>query len=204
LGAALAAIAPTAIELVYGPTYVSQAGIFAILALATIFTAQGAILTISLQAIGRARQVLIVTLASTVIGLLTVACTVGVLGTLGGAIGRMVLAAGTVILARWSLGSSVKTHTENALPIAVLLAVGVGVPLAIVDDLLIGHLSPFRRLPILVVVFVLSFLAISRTLRIFRSSDFAILKDALPHRFHPQLRAIEHLIVGRQKERGHG
>src|SRR6266705_3149073 len=192
LGAALAAIAPTAIELVYGPTYVSQAGIFAILALATIFTAQGAILTTSLQAIGRARQVL------------TVASTVGVLGTLGGALGRMVLAAGTVILARWSLGSSVKTHTENALPIAVLLAVGVGVPLAIVDDLLIGHLSPFRRLPILIVVFVLAFLAISRAFRIFGASDFAILKDALPHRLHPQLRAIEHLIVGRQKERGHG
>jgi O-antigen/teichoic acid export membrane protein len=204
LGAALAAIAPTAIELVYGPTYVSQAGIFAILALATIFTAQGAILTISLQAIGRARQVLIVTLVSTVLGLLTVASTVAVLGTLGGALGRMVLAAGTVILARWSLGSSVKTHTENALPIAVLLAVGVGVPLAIVDYLLIGHLSPFRRLPILILVFVPAFLAISRTLKIFRASDFAILKDALPHRFHPQLRAIEHLIVGRKQDTSHG
>src|SRR5438132_1687516 len=88
--------------------------------------------------------------------------------------------------------------------IAVLLAVGVGVPLAIVDNLLIGHLSPFRRLPILIAVFVLAFLAISRAFSIFRASDFAILKDALPHRFHPQLRAIEHLIVGRQQERGHG
>jgi O-antigen/teichoic acid export membrane protein len=204
LGAALAAIAPTALELVYGPAYVSQAGIFAILALATIFTAQGAILTISLQAIGRARQALIVTLVSTVVGLITVASTVGVLGTLGGALGRMVLAAGTVILARRSLGFSVKTHTENALPIAVLLGVGVGVPLAIVDDLLIGHLSPFRRLPILVGVFALAFLAISRTFKIFRASDFAILKDALPHRVHSQLRAIEHLIVGRRKDTSHG
>jgi O-antigen/teichoic acid export membrane protein len=202
LGAALAAIAPTAIELVYGPTYVSQAGIFAILALATIFSAQGAILTISLQAIGRARQVLIVTLVSTVVGLFTVASTVGILGTLGGALGRMVLAAGTVILARWSLGSSVKPHTENALPIAVLLAFGVGVPLAIVDDVLIGHLSPFRRLPVLIAVFLLAFLTISRAFRIFRESDFAILKDALPHRFHRQLRAIERLIVGRQKNGG--
>src|SRR5207245_882493 len=131
-GAARALTTPTTIELVYGPTYVSQARIVAILALATISTAQGAILTPSLQAIGRTRQVLIVTFASTAVGLLTVAFSVGVLGTLGGALGRMVLAAGTVILARWSLGSSVKTHTENALPIAVLLAVGVGVPLAIV------------------------------------------------------------------------
>jgi len=203
LGAALAAIAPTAIELVYGPTYVSQAGIFAILALATIFTAQGAILTTSLQAVGRARQVLIVTLLSTVVGLLVVITTARFVGTLGGALGRTILSIGTVIMARRSMGPSVKTHSENALPIALLLAIGVGVPLAIADYLLIGHLSPFRRLPILVVVFVLAFLAISRTLKIFRASDFAILKDALPHRFHPQLRAIEHLIVGRRKNRGH-
>jgi O-antigen/teichoic acid export membrane protein len=204
LGAALAAIAPTAIELVYGPTYVSQAGIFAILALTAIFTAQGAILTTSLQAVGRARQVLIVTLASTVVGLVVVAATASFVGTLGGALGRMILAVGTVILARRSLGSSVKTHTENALPIAVLLGIGVGVPLEIVDFLLIGHISPFRRLPILVGVFALAFLAISRAFKIFKASDFAILKDALPHRFHPQLRAIEHLIVGRKKETYHG
>jgi O-antigen/teichoic acid export membrane protein len=204
LGAALAAIAPTAIELVYGPTYTSQAGIFAILALATIFTAQGAILTTSLQAVGRARQVLIVTLLSTVVGLLVVITTARFVGTLGGALGRTILSIGTVIMARRSMGPSVKTHSENALPIALLLAIGVGIPLAISDYLLIGHLSPFRRLPILLGVFALAFLAISRTFKIFRASDFAILKDAMPHRFHPQLRAIEHLIVGRKKEKSHG
>jgi O-antigen/teichoic acid export membrane protein len=204
LGAALAAVAPTAIELVFGPTYVSQSGIFAILALATIFTAQGAILTTSLQAVGRTRQVLIVTLVSTVVGLLIVITTARFVGTLGGALGRIILSVGTVILARRSMGTSVKTHTENALPIAMLLAVSVGVPLAIVDYLLIGYLSPFRRLPILLAVFALAFLAISRAFRIFRASDFGILKDALPHRFHPQLRAIEHLIVGRRKDRSRG
>src|SRR3989441_9331626 len=137
LGAALAAIAPTAIELVYGPTYTSQAGIFAILALASIFTAQGAILTISLQAVGRARQVLIVTLASTLVGLITVATTASLLGTLGAALGRIILGAGTVFFARRSMESSAKTHVGNSLPTAVMLAVGVGTPLAIADYLLI-------------------------------------------------------------------
>jgi O-antigen/teichoic acid export membrane protein len=192
------------IELIYGPAYVSQAGIFAALALATIFTAQAAILTTSLQAIGRPRQVLLVTLTSTVIGLLMVATTARFVGTLGGVLGRTILGASTVILARRSLSSSARTHTENALPTAVVLAVGVGIPLAIVDDLLFGHLSPFRRLPILIGVFVLAFLVISRTFRIFKASDFGILKDALPRRFHSQLRAIEHLVVGRGKARGHG
>src|SRR2546427_5061076 len=201
----------TVIGLVFKPPYVAQADIFAILALATIFTAQGAILTTSLQAVGRARQVLVVTLASTVIGLVTVASTVSVLGTLGAAAGRIILGAGTVLLARRSMESSAKTHLGNALPTAIMLAGGVGAPLAIADYLLIlvnipriGHLSPLLRLPILVLVFAAAFLSMSRAFRIFRASDFAILKDALPHRFHPQLRAIEHLIVGRKKENGHG
>jgi O-antigen/teichoic acid export membrane protein len=204
LASALAATSPTVIELIYGPTYVSQAGIFAVLTLTTIFTAQAAILTTSLQAIGRPRQVLLVTLVSTVGGMLVVATTARFVGTLGGVLGRTVLGASTVILARRSLASSAKTHVENALPTAVLLAVGVGTSLALIDDLLVGHLSPLGRLPILIGVFVIAFLVISRTFRAFKASDFAILKDALPRRFHPQLRAIEHVVVGQKKARGQG
>jgi len=92
-----------------------------------------------------------------------------------------------------------------------MLAGGVGIPLAIADYLLIvlnipliGHLSPLLRLPILMLVFAAAFLSMSRTFAIFRASDFTILKDAMPHRFHPQLRAVERLIVGRKKENGHG
>jgi O-antigen/teichoic acid export membrane protein len=210
-GAALAAVAPTVIGLVYPLSYVTQANIFAILALATIFTAQGVILTTSLQAVGRAREVLIVTLTSTAIGLVAVAFTAEVLGTLGAAVGRIILGAGTVFLARRSMEASAKTHVGNSLPTAVMLAIGVGGPLAIADYLLIvinfpiiGHLRPLLRLPILILVFALAFLSMSRTFRIFRAADFAILKDALPHRFHPQLRSIEHLIVGRKKEERQG
>src|SRR5207248_9122673 len=143
VGAALAAVAPTVIGLVYKPTYVAQADIFAILALATILTAQGAILTTSLQAVGRARQVLIVTLASTVIGLIAVASTARLLGTLGAAVGRIILGAGIVILARRSMESSAKTHVGNSLPTAIMLAGGVGIPLAIADYLLIVLNIPF-------------------------------------------------------------
>src|SRR2546427_8379706 len=46
----------TVIGLVFKPPYVAQADIFAILALATIFTAQAAILTTSLQAVGRSEE----------------------------------------------------------------------------------------------------------------------------------------------------
>lgn len=201
LGASLAAIAPTAIGLVYTAPYVTQSLVFAILSLGSILTAQAAILTISLQAIGRARRALAVTMSSTIAGLIVVGITATFLGPLGGAIGRLVTGAGTVIFARRSLESEAKTHTGAALPKALLLAAGTGFPLLVADYLMIGHLGTSLRLPILIVIFVAAFLAIGRRFHIFRAADFALLKDSLPHRFHPQLRAIEHLMIGRHRKK---
>jgi O-antigen/teichoic acid export membrane protein len=197
LGASLAAIAPTAIGLIYTAPYVTQSLVFAVLSLGSILTAQAAILTISLQAIGRAKRALTVTMSSTIAGLIVVVITATVLGPLGGAIGRLVTGSGTVILARRSLEREAKTHTGAALPKALLLAAGTSLPLLIIDDIMIGHLGTTLRLPILTVIFAVAFLVISRRFRIFRAADFALLKDSLPHRFHPQLRAIEHLMTGR-------
>ncbi len=181
LGASLAAIAPTAIGLIYTAPYVTQSLVFAVLSLGSILTAQAAILTISLQ----------------IAGLIVVVITATVLGPLGGAIGRLVTGSGTVILARRSLEREAKTHTGAALPKALLLAAGTSLPLLIIDDIMIGHLGTTLRLPILIAIFAVAFLAISRRFRIFRAADFALLKDSLPHRFHPQLRSIEHLMTGR-------
>jgi len=201
LGTSLAAIAPTAIALVYPSTYVSQGLVFAILSLGSILTAQAAILTISLQAIGRARRVLAVTLSSTLAGLLVVATSASLLGPLGGAIGRLVIGSGTVYLARRSLESQAKTHMGAALPQSLLLALGTGIPLAIIDNFLIGYLGAWLRFLILLVVFLIVYFGISRRFRVFKAADFAILKDTLPHRFHPQLRIIEHLMTGRPVSR---
>jgi hypothetical protein len=136
-------------------------------------------------------------MSSTIAGLIVVVMTATVLGPLGGAIGRLVTGSGTVILARHSLEREAKTHTGAALPKALLLAAGTSLPLLIIDDIMIGHLGTTLRLPILIAIFAVAFLAISRRFRIFRAADFALLKDSLPHRFHPQLRAIEHLMTGR-------
>lgn len=204
LGASIAAIAPTAIGLVYTAPYVTQSFVFAILCLGSILTAQAAILTISLQAIGRARRALNITMSSTLAGLIVVGITANALGPIGGAIGRLITGSGTVLLARQSLESEAKTHTGAALPKALLLAAGTGVPLFVADDLMIGHLGTTFRLPILIAIFAIAFLSFSRKFHIFRAEDFAILKDTLPHRFRPQLRAIEHLVIGRSPEKDSG
>ena len=200
LSASLAAIAPTAIEVVYGPSYASQASVFALLALTSIFIAQGAILTTSLQAMGEAKEYLAITLVSTIAGLVAVAATAQFFGVFAAALGRLILGVCIVVLARYRIESSAKTHTGNSLPAALLLAGSVAIPLAIVDYLLMDFLSPLRRMTVLLVVLVVAFLAVSKAFRIFKSSDFTTLKDALPRRLRAPLSAVERLIVRKDDE----
>src|SRR6267378_2673412 len=67
IAAALSAIAPTALDILYGARYASQSIAFSILSLSSIFVAQGALLMIVLQAVGRTREYLRITLVSTML-----------------------------------------------------------------------------------------------------------------------------------------
>jgi O-antigen/teichoic acid export membrane protein len=218
LSTALAAVSATALEVAYGPAYTQQTTAFTILTLTSIFTAQAAILTATLQATGKTHSLLQITLAATVIDLATVALTARILGPAAGALGRTLLYITSVALSRGFLRPIIRVHVFRGFRHATILALGVGIPLFLIDQLLISpqnltipfilppvlgwiigptNLAALLRLPILLVVFLVTFLLVSRKTRIFRPQDFAILKDALPRRLHPYLRTLEHLIVGR-------
>src|SRR3989442_3927134 len=93
-GTALAVIAPTALEAVFGPSLVAGAVPFAILAVTIIFTAQSLLLITALQAIGKTKPILGISLAATIIDLAAVGLGARPLGTTAGAIGRALLAIG--------------------------------------------------------------------------------------------------------------
>ncbi len=200
IGAALAAITPTALEIVYGAKYVNQDLTLSILSLASVFTAQGALLITTLQAVGRTRQYLKVTLASTLVYLAIVGLGAESIGPLAGAVGRALLAISIVILARRSLHHTLSTHTTAAMSKAIPLAAGVALPLLLLDQffLLYYHpiwLRPIFQLVILLVMFVITFAVLSRQLKVFHHGDFAMLRDVLPKRFQPYLRIIQRLII---------
>ena len=204
IGAALAAITPTALEIVYGATYVNQDLTLSILALASVFTAQAALLITTLQAVGRIRQYLGVTLASTLLYFAIVGLGALPIGVLAGALARAILAVSIVILARRSLHHSLSTHTTAAMSKAIPLAAGVSLPLLLVDQLFLLYyhpvwLRPIFQLAILSVMFVVSFAVLSRQLRVFHHGDFAMLRDVLPRRFQPYLRFIQGLIISDTK-----
>ncbi len=199
IGAALAAITPTALDIVYGPKYANQALALSILSLASVFTAQGALLVTTLQAVGRTRQYLKVTLASTLVFLVIVGLGAIPLGTLAGAIGRAVLVLLIVVLARRSLHHNISAHTNAAMFKAIPLAAGVALPIFVVDlYFLMYHpfgLRAIFQLLILFGIFLVAYVIASRQLKVFHHGDFALLHDALPGRFKPLLRMIQRLII---------
>jgi O-antigen/teichoic acid export membrane protein len=206
IAAALAAIAPTALDIVYGARYASQSLAFSILSLSSVFVAQGALLVIVLQAVGRTRKYLEVTLTSTLLYFVVVGCSVyfaktafgmNSLETLAGAIGRAILAISMVVLAHRTLRGVVRTHTGAAMSKALPLAIGVAAPLLAVDQFFLAYhpVRPLFQLVVLLGVFLVSYTLVSRELRVFHRGDFAILHDALPRRLRPYLKAIQRIII---------
>jgi O-antigen/teichoic acid export membrane protein len=204
LGAALAAISPTALEIVYGTTYTSQALTLSILSVTSVLLAQGALLITTLQAVGHTRQYLGVTLASTLIFLGFVWTGAPYLGTLAGAIGRALLSLLIVLFSIIALRKTVATGTSSSMRKAIPLAAAVALPLLAVDQYFFwfprpSFLRPSVLLAILFVMFVALFVFFSRQLRVFHHGDFAMLHDVLPKQLRPLLKRIQRLMAGEEK-----
>ncbi len=201
LGVAVAAVASTALIVAYGDAYAEDAIPFAILIITTVFQAQAAILTTTLQAVGKTRFLLWVTMTATIVDLVWVWFLAPTLGTTAGAIGRTLLYASTVYLSYRVLRPEIKTQPFHGFVKAAILALGVGLPLFATNQLFLTYTTvrPLVKLPVLLAIFAGAFLGLSRQLRIFHAGDFAMLKDVLPHRYHRFLRRLERLILTRPK-----
>src|SRR3989442_1977681 len=140
-GAALAVIAPTALEAVYQPSLVAGAVPFAILGVTIIFSAQSLLLITTLQAIGKTKPILGISLTATIIDLAAVGLGARPLGTTAGAIGRALLAIGMMTLAWWTLRRVLHAPITRGLSKALLVAILTATPLPTVDYLLATNLT---------------------------------------------------------------
>jgi O-antigen/teichoic acid export membrane protein len=193
-------IAPTALEAVYGPSLLTGTIPFAILAITIIFSAQSLLLITTLQAVGKTKSILWISLAATIIDLATVSLGARPLGTTAGAIGRALLAIGMMTLAWWTLRRILHVPLTHGLSKALLVAVLTATTLAIVDYALATnlHLTPLYRLPALMIVFGLSFLIVSRELSVFTEDDLELLENALPRVLRPALDTAGRLLLRRR------
>ena len=200
-GTALAVIAPTALEAVYGPSLVAGAVPFAILAVTIIFSAQSLLLITTLQAIRKTKPILGISLAATIVDLAAVGVGARLLGTIAGAIGRALLAIAMMVLAWWTLRRVLQVPLTHGLSKAILVSVCSAVPLAIIDYALATnlHVAPLVRLPALVIIFFLTFLVVSRQLSVFSKTDFELLENALPQILGRFLDVLERFLVNRTR-----
>jgi O-antigen/teichoic acid export membrane protein len=198
-GAALAVIAPTALEAVYGPSLVAGALPFSILAITIIFSAQSLLLITTLQAIGKTGPILGISLAATILDLAAVGLGARPLGTTAGAIGRALLALVMMTLSWWTLRRVLHVPLTHGLSKALLVAILTAVPLALIDYALATniHLTPLLLLPILGIVFAFSFLIVCRELSVFAETDFELLENALPRILVQHLNMLERFLVRR-------
>jgi O-antigen/teichoic acid export membrane protein len=196
-GTALAVVAPTALEAVYGPALLTGAIPFSILAITIIFSAQGLLLITTLQSIGKTTHILGISLAATIIDLGAVGLGARALGITAGAVGRALLAIVIMLLAWHSLRGILHAPITRGLPKACVLTLFSAGPLLIVDQILTFtlRLTPLSRIPALLAIFAIGYLAVSRTLSVFSENDFGILENALPQFLQPGLRLIERVLI---------
>jgi O-antigen/teichoic acid export membrane protein len=196
-GAALAAMAPTALEAVYGNALGNQAIPFAILAATIVFAAQSLLLITTLQAVGRTTHVLGISLAAVMIDFAAVGLGATALGTTAGAIGRALMAISMTFLSWLSLRTILHAPVTKGLSKALVVALCSAAPLILVDNLLTlsVHMAPVLRLPTLLAVFTSCFLAASRALSAFTEDDFDLLENALPQFLSRPLMILELLVT---------
>jgi len=199
-GISLATIAPTALEVVYGSSLSDQAVPFAILAITIIFSAQSLLLITTLQSVGRTSHILGISLAATVIDLVTVGFGASILGATAGAIGRALLAFVMMLLAWLSLNPVLHPPVTRGLSRAVILTSLTALPLLIVNNVLIlgFHVLPLLRVPLLLAVFITCYFMGSRAFSVFTLNDFDLLQNALPLVFRSYLATLKRLLVRRR------
>jgi hypothetical protein len=102
-------------------------------------------------------------------------------------------------LAWWTLRRVLHVPLKHGLSKALLVSILTAAPLAIIDYGLATsfHLTPFFRLPVLVIVFAFSFIIICRELSVFADTDFALPENALPRILVQYLDALERFLVHR-------
>jgi O-antigen/teichoic acid export membrane protein len=195
----LAAVARTVLEAVYGASLASQTVTLAIVSATLIFSAQGFLLTTVLQAVNKTAHVLGISLAATIIDLVTVGLSASALGTTAGAIGRALLAVSMMLLAWLSLRPIIDVPVFHGLSKSLALTIVTALPLVIVDTILTLSLglAPLLRIPALFGIFAICFLAGSRGLNVFADEDFELLKNALPRSMSWHLRMLRRLLVRR-------
>jgi O-antigen/teichoic acid export membrane protein len=192
----LATVAPTALNVFYGPNYVSGAAALAILAISVILSALLSLLTTTLTAIGETNQVLEINLIS---ALVTVTLLMGLVSTfdvVGAAITRLAVRALSLLLAAYMLGKHVNVQLDREALWKSAVASIIAMPfLLVLESAMTKSFPVVQVLAAEILAAGVVYLASLYALKALKGRDFELLRQAFPKIFAKYIDILEAIIV---------
>jgi stage V sporulation protein B len=180
----LATVAPTALNVFYGPNYVSGATALSILAISMIIITLFELVTTTLTAIGKTKQVLQINLVSAFSAVVLLLSLVPLFGIIGAAITRLVVQAISLMIAAYILKRYVSVQLDREALWKSAIASIITIPfLFVLESRMTKGFPVAQVLAIEILVAGLIYVASLYVLKALNSQDFELLRQFFPKSF---------------------
>ena len=180
----LATVAPTALNVFYGPNYVSGATALSILAISIIILTLFTLVTTTLTAIGKTKQVLQINLVSAFSAVVLLLSLVPLFGIIGAAITRLVVQAISLMIAAYILKRCVSVQLDREALWKSAIASIITIPfLFVLESRMTKGFPVAQVLAIEILVAGLIYVASLYVLKALNSQDFELLRQFFPKSF---------------------
>ena len=192
----LALVAPTALTVFYGPSYVSGATSLAILAVSIIIHAVFTLLTTTLTAIGKTKKVLQINLITAFFTIALLLSLVPIFEAVGAAVTRLTVQAIGLVLGTYVLGRYVNVHLDWEALWKSTVASIITIPfLFTLESSLPKRFPSFQVLAIEILTAGFIYLASLYVLKALNSQDFELLKQSFPKSLSKFINVLQNVMT---------
>ena len=192
----LAAIAPTALAFFYGPDYTSGATPLALLSISVIIFALYSLLTTTLTALGKTKQVLKISVARALSTVALLATLVPFFEAVGAALTRLTVQVIGLALALYILHRYVRVQLDKEAVWKSAAASTATIPILIAIESTISRKMPtFQVLTIEILAAASIYLLALYILKALNTQDFELLRQAFPRFLTKYINILENIIV---------
>jgi len=180
----LAVVAPTALNVFYGSDYVPGATALSILSISVIVSALFTLVTTTLTAIGKTKQVLQINLVSATSVVVLLLGLVPLLGIIGAAITRLVVQVISLILAVYILKRHVSVQLDREALWKSALASAITIPfLFVLESKMIKGFSAVQVFAVEILVAGFIYVGSLYVLKALNDQDFDLIRQSFPKSF---------------------
>lgn len=192
----LATVAPTALNVFYGPTYVSGATSLVILAISIIALALFTLLTTTLTAIGKTRQVLQINVISAIFTITLLLSLVPIFEAVGAAATRLFVQVISLILAAYMLRRYVNVQLDGEALWKSAVSSIITMPfLFVLESTMAKRFPAFQVLAIEILTAGFIYLASLYVLKALNGQDFELLRQSFPKSLSKFIYVLQNIMT---------